>query len=76
MLGSCRKIDPLGRVTIPKELRRKYGISDKTLLSISELDDKIVIQKAVPACKLCGSEQDVDEHLMVCAVCSIRIKNN
>lgn len=75
MLGSCRRIDPLGRVTIPKELRKKYAISDKTLLSIRELGDKIVIQKAVPACKLCGSEQDVDEYMMVCEECSAKIKN-
>lgn len=75
MLGSCRKIDPLGRVTIPKELRNKYAITDNTLLNITELNDKIIIQKAMPACKLCGSEQNVDESIMVCKNCSLQIKN-
>ncbi|HBR03694.1 MAG TPA: AbrB family transcriptional regulator [Ruminiclostridium sp.] len=75
MLGSCRKIDTLGRVTIPKEMRKKYAITDETLLSITEQNDKIVIQKAIPTCKLCGSEQDVDESIMVCKRCSEKIKN-
>ena len=75
MLGSCRKIDILGRVTIPMELRKKYAITDKTLLNITEKNDKIVIQKAIPTCRICGSEQDVDETLRVCRECSAKIKN-
>ena len=75
VLESCRKVDLLGRITIPKELRKKHAITDTTLLSISELDDKIVIQKAMPACKICGSQQEVDESLQVCRTCSIKIKN-
>ena len=42
--GIVRKVDELGRVVIPIELRRTLGISDKDALEIYVDDDKIVLK--------------------------------
>lgn len=75
MLESCRRIDLLGRVTIPRELRKKHGISDRALLCIREVDQRIVIEKVSAACRLCRSEEDVDEEIRVCNACKEKIKS-
>lgn len=46
--GIVRKVDELGRVVIPIELRRTLGISDKDALEIYVDDDKIVLKKYKP----------------------------
>lgn len=43
--GLQRKMDPLGRVVLPKELRRILDIEDGTPLEFFSDDDKIVLQK-------------------------------
>ncbi|MFJ7888430.1 AbrB/MazE/SpoVT family DNA-binding domain-containing protein [Lysinibacillus xylanilyticus] len=46
--GMIRKVDDLGRVVIPKELRRTLGIDNQDPLEIFTDVDKIVIQKYQP----------------------------
>ncbi|QPQ31011.1 AbrB/MazE/SpoVT family DNA-binding domain-containing protein [Lysinibacillus sp. JNUCC 51] len=46
--GIVRKVDDLGRVVIPKELRRTLGIDEKDPLEIYMDDDKIILQKYQP----------------------------
>lgn len=46
--GIVRKVDELGRVVIPIELRRTLGISEKDSLEIYVDDDKIVLKKYKP----------------------------
>ena len=44
--GIVRRVDELGRIVIPKELRRILGIEDnKTYLEIFTEDDTIILQK-------------------------------
>ena len=43
--GIVRRIDELGRVVIPKEIRRSMGIKDGTPLEIFYSDDSIVLRK-------------------------------
>ncbi|MGG0888956.1 AbrB/MazE/SpoVT family DNA-binding domain-containing protein [Cytobacillus horneckiae] len=43
--GIVRKVDELGRVVIPKELRRIQNINEKDPLAIFVEDDKIILQK-------------------------------
>ncbi|WP_079479688.1 AbrB/MazE/SpoVT family DNA-binding domain-containing protein [Halobacillus salinus] len=46
--GIVRKVDELGRVVIPIELRRNLGINEKDPLEIYIDDNKVVLKKHVP----------------------------
>ncbi|MGE6620007.1 AbrB/MazE/SpoVT family DNA-binding domain-containing protein [Bacillus thuringiensis] len=43
--GIIRKIDELGRIVIPKELRRTLYIEEKNPMEIFVEDDQIILQK-------------------------------
>ncbi|MFZ3062467.1 MAG: AbrB/MazE/SpoVT family DNA-binding domain-containing protein [Actinomycetota bacterium] len=53
--GIVRKLDELGRIVIPMELRRIFGISNRDPLEIFVEGDKIVLQKSEPSCAFCDS---------------------
>jgi len=56
--GIVRKVDELGRVVIPIELRRVLGIDIRDSLEIFVEDDLVVLRKFEPACSFCGSSED------------------
>ncbi|KML06686.1 transition state regulator Abh [Bacillus stratosphericus] len=43
--GLVRKLDQLGRIVLPQEMRKNIGIFDRDLMEISVVDDKIVLKK-------------------------------
>lgn len=58
--GMVRKVDELGRVVLPKELRNTMKIEEKTPLEIFVDDNTIVLKKYEPGCTFCGnSEEDM-----------------
>ena len=57
--GIVRKVDELGRVVIPIELRRTLGIQIKDSLEIYTDSEKIILKKYEPACIFCDSADDV-----------------
>lgn len=57
--GVVRKLDELGRIVIPIELRRTFNIGEKDGLEIFTDDDRIVLRKYEPACVFCGSAKEV-----------------
>ena len=57
--GIVRKVDDLGRVVIPIELRRTLDIGEKDGLEIYVDNDRIILRKYEPACVFCGSANDV-----------------
>ena len=57
--GIVRKVDDLGRVVLPIELRRTLDIGEKDSLEIYVDGEKIILRKYEPACVFCGSAQDV-----------------
>ena len=46
--GVVRRIDDLGRIVIPKEIRRKLGITDGTPMELFTEDKKVIFQKYIP----------------------------
>lgn len=73
-----RKVDQLGRVVIPKELRKNFDIEDnKDLLEIYVEGDKIILRKFTPGCIFCGKEGALYEFCekLVCPDCVKEIKN-
>lgn len=57
--GIVRKVDELGRVVIPIELRRTLYIQERDSLEIYVDGDKIILRKYEPACVFCGNANDV-----------------
>lgn len=55
--GIIRKVDELGRIVLPIELRRTLDIAERDELEIYMGSDRIILQKFEPACVFCGSSQ-------------------
>lgn len=58
--GIVRKVDELGRVVIPIELRRTLSIAEKDALEIYVDTDKIILKKYKPnmTCQITGEVSD------------------
>ena len=74
--GIVRKVDELGRVVLPIELRRTLDIYEKDSLEIYVDGDMIVLKKYEPACIFCGQAKNVDTYKgkNVCNACRSDIK--
>ena len=57
--GIVRKVDELGRIVLPIELRRTLGIEEKDALEIYVDENTIMLKKYEPACIFCGSADNV-----------------
>jgi len=74
--GIVRKVDELGRVVIPIELRRTLQIAEKDALEIYVDGEKIILKKYEPACIFCGSADGVRNYRdkNICANCLEEMK--
>ena len=57
--GIVRKIDELGRIVLPIELRRNLNIDIKDPLEIYVEEGMIILKKYEPSCIFCGDAHDV-----------------
>jgi len=57
--GIVRKIDELGRIVLPIELRRSLDISEKDALEIYVDGNSIILKKYEPSCVFCGNAKDI-----------------
>lgn len=57
--GIVRKIDDLGRIVLPKELRTMLDISERDSLEIFRDGNLIILQKYEPSCVFCGDSEKV-----------------
>ncbi len=57
--GIVRKVDELGRIVIPIELRRNLDIEEKDSLEIYVEDDHIILKKYSPACSFCANADGI-----------------
>ena len=74
--GIVRKVDELGRIVLPIELRRNLNIDIKDPLEIYVDGQFIMLKKYEPACVFCGNAKDVVEFngKNVCKKCLEEIK--
>ena len=75
--GITRKIDDLGRLVLPVEIRRDLGIKEKDSLEIFIDEDRIVLQKYQPACSFCNNMDDIVlfEGKRICRNCIHKLKD-
>ncbi|WP_317845482.1 AbrB/MazE/SpoVT family DNA-binding domain-containing protein [Schnuerera sp. xch1] len=75
--GIVRKVDRLGRVVIPIELRRNLDIDEKDALEIFIDGEHIILKKYEPACIFCGQAKDVTtfKNKNICPSCLEELDN-
>ena len=75
--GIVRRMDELGRVVIPMELRNQFKIVEKDPIEIFVDGSSIVLRKYEPNCIFCGSTKDLYEYndKLVCSRCAEKISN-
>lgn len=75
--GIVRKVDELGRVVIPIELRRNLDIDVKDALEIFVDGEHIILKKYAPACIFCGQAKDVETYKgkNICPACLKELKS-
>lgn len=57
--GIVRKVDELGRIVLPIELRRTLGIEEKDRIEIFVDGESIIMRKYQPACIFCDNAKDI-----------------
>ena len=57
--GVIRKIDELGRIVIPKEVRKKLGINIKDPMEIYADLNSITLRKVEDKCIFCGDTKNL-----------------
>lgn len=74
--GMMRKVDELGRIVIPHELRKMLNINNGDLVELGLDGDTMTIQKFYPKCVFCGSGETLSMHKekYICAQCLQTLK--
>ncbi|MGO5138326.1 AbrB/MazE/SpoVT family DNA-binding domain-containing protein [Clostridium butyricum] len=74
--GVVRKVDELGRIVLPIELRRNLDIAEKDALEIYVDGDQVILKKYQPACVFCGEARDISNYKgkNICSECMKDIK--
>jgi len=75
--GIVRKVDELGRIVLPVEMRRTLDIAEKDALEIYVEGDTIILRKYQAACIFCDSLRNVISFKgkNVCADCIGKMKS-
>lgn len=76
-VGVVRKVDQLGRIVLPKSLRKRYQMNEGDPVEILVQGDHIILEKYKPKCVFCLSSDDVigykDKY--VCQSCMTEMKD-
>jgi len=73
--GIVRRVDELGRVVLPIELRNKFDINEKDPIEIYVDGSSIILKKYEPNCVFCGSSKKLSiyKEKTVCSKCAEQI---
>ena len=75
--GIVRKVDELGRIVLPVEMRRTLDIAEKDALEIYVEGTSVILKKYKPSCIFCDSTKDITvfKGKNVCPKCLRELKN-
>ena len=74
--GMTRRMDPLGRLVIPSEIRHNYGLSTGALIEFLATSEGVLLRPAVASCCVCGEAGKPlceVEGLSICQHCAERL---
>ena len=76
--GIIRRVDELGRVVIPKEIRETFNIKEKSPIEIYVDKGRIILEKATITCQFCGSEEKLKgfNGKDICTKCLKKLQEN
>lgn len=74
--GVVRKVDELGRIVIPVELRRNLEINEKDALEIFVEGEEIILKKYNPGCHCCKNVKIATniQGIALCSDCVLKFK--
>ena len=74
--GIVRKVDELGRIVLPVEMRRTLDIAEKDAVEIYVEGDSVILRKHQASCVFCGGTKDVAAFLgkYICSTCHEKLK--
>ncbi len=69
--GMNRKLDVLGRIVIPAEIRKSLDLKEGGVLDISLDEDRIILTPRQDACVFCGGRSELKGYggRMICSSC-------
>ncbi|MCL2855763.1 MAG: AbrB/MazE/SpoVT family DNA-binding domain-containing protein [Defluviitaleaceae bacterium] len=72
---TIRKMDELGRVVIPKEMRTALDLCEGDSIIISLEGNRVALEKHSPTCQLCDSSDEVQQKnkAFLCKTCYIKL---
>ena len=73
--GIVRRMDELGRVVIPIEIRNQFNIAEKDPMEIYVDGSSIILKKFEPNCVFCGNSKNLIEYndKLICSKCAKKI---
>lgn len=76
-LGIVRKLDNLGRIVIPIELRKTLNFADNEALEIFTEGENIILKKYETSCIFCGTSKNISKFKdkCICNNCIEQIAN-
>ena len=74
--GIVRRVDDLGRVVVPRELRRSLQIENGDEVETFMEGDRIILKKYEPGCVICGSTDNLVDFRgrPVCGMCRAMLR--
>ncbi len=74
--GIVRKIDELGRIVIPMEIRNTLDLKSRDSIQISLEDERIVLTKYGDKCVFCGNQDKLKSYMgkQICQKCTGEVK--
>ena len=69
--GIVRRIDDLGRLVLPAELRRVLDLGERAEVEIYTENDAVILRRYQPTCTFCGGAEELLDYCgrPVCAAC-------
>jgi AbrB family transcriptional regulator, transcriptional pleiotropic regulator of transition state genes len=74
--GFVRRVDTLGRIVLPVELRRAFDIALKDPIEIYVDGEQVILKKYEPACVFCGQAREISHFKgkNICGSCLKELK--
>lgn len=74
--GMVRKVDELGRIVLPSEIRQNMDINVRDALEIFTDEGRIILQKYEPSCIFCTNVDGITlyKNKRICADCLAALK--
>ena len=71
-----KNIDDLGRIVLPKDIRKKLGMEIRSSVDVRVEDEKIIITKVQDSCIFCHSKLNLTDFKgnKICQNCLSEIK--